>query len=291
MTCFGEVTSDTVGTLSHFPDTGPCVHTKMGVNILSFSCAIRANYTIEWDQSQLTFVVTSPIGVKYQFHEYEGLYLWLPHGDEVARYNSITEFNAQGVRSLTGCNPLISAIARGAKTPVYTAPPDPLAVSTPDLEWSKYSAYSKEQIERARATRTLCALLFHPGHETLVIALSTGAIVGCPLTPQDARRAMDLWGPCHICQLGKMRHRTDQVKNPFDRPDKLGLVIEVDFMYFPGPQGSSVTALIAVDTCPLGLTFLESSSERRLGTVQQLLLTLLFNWYKSFNIRLQSHHE
>eukprot|EP01033_Poteriospumella_lacustris_P013469 gene13469-9639_t len=72
------------------------------------------------------------------------------------------------------------------------------------------SAYTKDQVHRARAAREMQARLGHASGDALARTLANGSILNCPVPVQDIARAKGLTR--HICMaLSAGSHRRDSV--------------------------------------------------------------------------------
>ena len=136
------------------------------------------------------------------------------------------------------------------------------------IPFHKIAAYTKSQLDRARLARRLCATLWHPGEDAIKVCLAVGWIRECPVIWIDYQRATDIWGPCRGCLQGKMTN-TAQIWNLSDRPETIGQVISIDFMFLPGPNGSLMVILLCVDQSPHGLWSAFWSFKRDVATVQR----------------------
>ena len=123
--------------------------------------------------------------------------------------------------------------------------------------------FTKAQVRRAELAIQMLRKLADPSPENLCKLLNTGAILNCPITATDVRRAVNLFGP----SLESIRGKTKRRQSPpaierelLDRP-LLALNVEIymDIMFIDG-----MPALVSVagDTKYLQVTWLKSRNYR-----------------------------
>ncbi len=108
---------------------------------------------------------------------------------------------------------------------------------------------SKQDVQRAQATREICRRAGHPGKEALIRAIKSGTFIEADITVRDVTQAEKILGPCQGCKGGKMT----QSKRGYERPhietqitEPINEILHADLFFIPGPAGTTQIILISV---------------------------------------------
>ena len=100
-------------------------------------------------------------------------------------------------------------ILEGSRVPpgfwAFDISPTETSTAAMPAQLEVFKHLTREQIERAKATRKLHVAMAHPSDDVLGRMLDDGVIVGCPYTSADVRNAAQCLGKCLACVAGKYK--------------------------------------------------------------------------------------
>ena len=183
----------TVGNLGSLGTVFLCEDIR--VSVLSFA-DIRARCKVIYDDERDMFIVTCQDGTKYQFDQWNKLYA--------------TKFSkpVQAVETTT-------------------------ALTAPTTVKAREQMYHKHEVKRAKEAVRICRCLGYEGYDGLLHVIRTGAFINLGLTPQDVRRANELYGPL----IAHIKGTSTRCKVPFRNAIKVERSMDilqklyVDIMY------------------------------------------------------------
>ena len=100
----------------------------------------------------------------------------------------------------------------------------------------KLAGYTRREVDRAIVAAKLFRSLHDPPPPALIRMLKTGRLLNCPVTSEDVRRAVDIWGQEEALQGRTVRHPEARLSKEYldEFVDKDGVHLFVDIFFFCG---------------------------------------------------------
>ena len=188
-----------VGDLGSFGEVFFCE--KIRVSVLSFADVCdRSSITYLRDDD--VFRVVCSDGVKHQFYRAEKMYM--------------TNMNNDGIDK----NDIVPQSERHA-------------ITAPTTVREREKLYHRHEIRRAKEAQRVCRCLGYEGYDGLLNIIRTGAFSNLGITPQDVRRANDIYGPLIAHIKGTSTRKKPEFRNPIkiERVMDIMQALHVDIMY------------------------------------------------------------
>ena len=220
----GGIALDMVGDYHGVPDI--YFSEDVTQNILSLS-RVRSACAVRLDDEENKFVVHAPDGSVLDFHNRNNLYV---------RYEQRAYLSVAYVNWSASC---------------HAPAPTEYSVVVASTVAENLRNYTARQVANATAAYRLIESLGYPSEGIVISMLNSGSILNCPVTAQDVRRAVHIWGPT----LGSIRGKAtiQPQSGVIEDPKPLSLqdspiVLHVDLMFV-----ASAVFLVSVAS-PLALT-------------------------------------
>ena len=226
------VTTDQIGDFGDFGEV--YYHPKVRANILSFSL-VRERCLIDYDYDRNVFIVTSKSGgAKYEFHDRQRLYTCYMG---------------------TNCND------RNSYNSVH-------AMTVDENE----KRFPKHLVKKAREARRISECLGHESDSTMWKLLHSGTYLNMGITPDDVRRAREIYGPSIPLLKGTgTKKKPEHLRLPFQVEYNAAKkqVLHIDILFV-----AAQPYLLSVSK-PLNLTACKRLSSKNTRNVRDALLTTI----------------
>ena len=142
---------------------------------------------------------------------------------------------------------------------------------------SNQMLYSKREVKRADDALELKRKLGYPSTADMIKMISTGAILNCPVTVADIKRAINIYGPDLASLKGKTVTRKSRIayaEKPVIKFQNAEITLCIDIMYING-----ISFLITVSE-DLGLLMIGELKSKNINHIKDVLNTII-NYYRS----------
>ena len=158
---------------------------------------------------------------------------------------------------------LIDKYGKLAKSGVGYAMPVNATDLIYDTVEGRKQQFTKAQVRRAELAVQMLRKLADPSPESLCKMLNSGAILNCPITAKDVRRAMNLFGPTLESIRGKTKRQQSPVAPDREISDRPLLAVDMEiFMDIMFIDGMPALVSVAGDTKYLQVTWIKSRNYR-----------------------------
>ena len=135
----------------------------------------------------------------------------------------------------------------------------------------KERLYHKHEVKRAKEAVRVCRCLGYEGYTGLLHIIRTGAFINLGLTPQDVRRANDIYGPLIAHIKGTSTRCKVPYRNPIkvERTMELVQILHTDLMYV-----ENVAFMVAVSK-PMNLITVEMLASKGAKTIEKVIYNFI----------------